>query len=219
MKNTIQLAAFALAIVAAAGADASIIQVQTGYSNASAQSSAFDYRSVVDAAVATPGAGYGAVTLADSDRFLNQSTFGASNNVAFKSTVNFGVTGATSTWSFRAGVDFGNGGAVFLDGQPVALNTNNMWWGYGYGDSTQSFQFSSSIAAGNHTLQIYGLENCCDGGMQIQYDAGSGAGFQNFSASTLAPVPEPQPYMILMVGLGFVGLAARRGQARSTPTF
>ena len=211
MKNTIKMLACAASLAVLGTATAADLHVQTGFSDAGSQASAGDYMAVVEAAVAVPGAGYGSAMLASLDNFNNQSLFGGVYyNIAFKTTVNFGLTSA-SNMAFRAGVDFGNGGAVYLDGVAMAYNPNDMWWNGSYGDTSQSFQFSSSLAAGNHTLTIYGLEGCCDGPQQVQFNTGDG--FQSFTNQTLAPVPEPETYAMLAAGLGVVGFSARRRKA------
>ncbi|MYM25680.1 PEP-CTERM sorting domain-containing protein [Duganella sp. FT135W] len=202
----IKLAALALTI-GVGSADAAVISFQTGYSAAGSQASAEDYRDVVNAAVAgSPNN----TLLSTYDDVSNQSIFGGSNsNIAFKSTITFGLASAGTYW-FRAGVDFGNGGAVFLDNTPVAYKSTDMWWNYGYGSTDQFFAINSTaLSAGNHTLTIYGLEGCCDGGQQVQY-ATDGESFHSFSTATLAPVPEPETYAMLLGGLGVVGTLARR---------
>lgn len=206
----VKLAALAVAM-AYGTSEAAVITFQTGYSDAVAQASANDYRSVVDAAVANSP--YGTKTLDNYDVVSNHSLFGASaSNIAFKSTINFGLS-SDGTYSFRAGVDFGNGGAVFLDGQAVDVKTNDMWWNYDYNQTSSVFTVSNkSLLAGNHTLTIYGLEGCCDGGQQVQYSV-NGAAFQSFSSNTLqlaAAVPEPETYAMMLGGLGVMGTIARR---------
>ncbi|MBY0558165.1 MAG: CCXG family PEP-CTERM protein, partial [Burkholderiaceae bacterium] len=69
-----------------------------------------------------------------------------------------------------------------------------------------------ALSAGNHTLTIYGLEGCCDGGQQVQF-AKAGEGYQTFTADTLAPVPEPETYAMLLGGLAMLGAVARRRRA------
>lgn len=211
--KTIKLAAIAIAFAAIGSANAADITFQTGYSNAGVQASAADYRSVVDAAVASNP--YGSATLNSYDIVSNQSLFGAgATNIAFKSSIVFGLSSAGSL-SFRAGVDFGNGGAMFLDGQPIDLKTGDLWWAHDY-VNTNSVLTASNLAltAGNHTLTLYGLEGCCDGGQQVQYALGAGQ-FQSFSKTSLAvaAVPEPETYAMLLGGLALVGGAVRRRKA------
>ena len=207
-----KLAAIAVAF-AFGSADAAVITFQTGASTAGVQNSANDYRDAVDLAVANSPYG-AAVRLDNYDNVSNQSIFSASaQNIAFKSTITFGLTSAGS-YAFRAGVDFGNGGAVFLDGTQVALTTHDMWWGGSYDNASQIFSITGqSLTAGNHTLAIYGLEGCCDGGQQVQFSANGGA-FQSFSVNSMAPVPEPETYAMMLGGLGVVGALARRRRVK-----
>ena len=196
MKNLPKIALSLIAVGVFAHANASTVTVSTGFSNASAQASAAAYQSVVNTAVATPGAGYGTTTIASYNNVTNSSLFGSGSNIAFKSVVNFGVSAADAgTWSFRTGVDFGKGGALFLDGVALDFKSNDMWW------------------AGNYTLSIYGLESCCDGGQQAQFKAGN-SNFTSFSSTDglVSAVPEPTTYAMLLIGLGLLGFTARRKQ-------
>lgn len=212
MKNTLKISAAALALALAGGAHASTITVQTGFSGAGPQGSAAAYQSVVNAAVGTPSPGYGTAAPAVYDNISNHGLFGSSNsNIAFKSTIDFGVSSANAgTWAFRSGVDFGGGGAIFVDGLAYDFKSNDMWWNGSYSNPSQYFGITLNLAAGNHTLNLYGLEGCCDGGQQAQFKIGNGS-FRTFSTSdTLAPVPEPETFAMLLAGLGLVGFATRR---------
>ena len=217
MKNLPKLALSLIAIAALAHANASTITIATGFSDASAQTSAAAYKAVVDTAVATPGAGYGSTSLSSYDYVSNQSLFGSNNNIASRSIIDFGVTAAQAgTWSFRSGVDFGNGGALFLDGVALDFKSTDMWWAGNYNNNSQFLGGSSNLSAGNHTLSIFGLEGCCDGGQQVQFKAGNNS-FASFGSTdglaSVSAVPEPSTYAMLMVGLGLVGFAVRREKA------
>ncbi|WP_426086364.1 CCXG family PEP-CTERM protein [Janthinobacterium sp. PSPC1-1] len=214
MKNLPKIALSLIAVGVFAHANASTVTVSTGFSNASAQASAAAYQSVVNAAVATPGAGYGTTTIASYDNVTNSSLFGSGSNIAFKSVINFGVSTADAgAWSFRSGVDFGKGGALFLDGVALDFKSNDMWWAGNYNNSSQYLSGSSLLAAGNHTLSIYGLEGCCDGGQQAQFKAGN-SNFASFTSTDglVSAVPEPSTYAMLLIGLGLLGFTARRKQ-------
>jgi len=216
MKHT-KLTAFAFVIAAIAGtaavsANAAVITFQTGQSFAGTQATAEGYRTAVEAAVA--GSSLGTKVLTTYDIVSNQSLFGNSNsNLAYKSDIVFGLD-AAGTYSFRAGVDFGKGGALFLDGVAVDVKSNDMWWAHNYANTDSIFQVSNqALLAGNHTLTLYGLEGCCDGGQQVQFSA-NGAAFQSFSVQTLAPVPEPETYAMMLGGIAMIGAVARRRRQR-----
>ena len=202
-------------VFAAANASASNITVSTGFSDASAQATAADYQSVVNAAVAVASSGYGSLAVGAYDNISNYLLFGStSSNIAFKSVIDFGVSAANvGAWDFRFGVDFGKGGAVFLDGVAFGTKSNDMWWNGSYSSPDQFFAFSSTLAAGNHQLSVYGLENCCDGGQQAQFRSPATATFTTFNGKdglNVAAVPEPETYAMLLAGLGLMGAVARR---------
>jgi hypothetical protein len=193
-------------------ANASIITIETGFSSTGQQIDAAAYKSAVDAAVSSPSNGYGS-TIVPIYNISNHSLFsnGSSTDIAFKSTIEFYVSAANAgAWDFRAGVDFGRGGALFIDGIAYDFKSNDMWWNGNYSDALQFLSATSlNLAAGNHTLNIYGFEGCCDGYQQVQFSIG-GEPFTTFGATdNLSPIPEPETYAMLLTGLGLIGFMAR----------
>ena len=212
MKNRFKLSAAAMSFVVCSSASASLITIETGFSSAGAQVDALAYRSLVDSAVAISSSGYGSTTVAMYDNISNHSLFpsGSFTDIAFKSTVDFYVSPANAgSWQIRAGVDFGFGGAIFVDGMAYDYKTNDMWWDGSYSDSSQYLSINTlTLAAGYHTLNLYGLEGCCDGFQQAQFRIGGIGDFTTFSVSdNLTPVPEPETHAMLLVGLGLLGFA------------
>jgi hypothetical protein len=191
--------------------NASVITIETGYSTAGAQATGAAYKSVVDAAVATATKGYGTASLAQFDKVTNKALFGASANIATEYTVDFYVSAAKAgVFNFRVGPDFGFGGAVFLDNTQVALITKDMWWSNSYANNTQSFLFASNLAEGQHILEVYGLENCCDGSAQGQFKGPQATSFTTFGKTDGLTRAVPEPASIALLGLGFLGLAVSR---------
>jgi len=216
--STLLKALIVAGIAVGGAAHASTVMFETAISTAGPQAGAGANKAAVDAAFALPGSHSAVVPLLDN--LSNQGVFGGSATyIAFRSTIAFGVNaGQAGSWGLRAGVDFGNGGAVFLDGVALGYKSNNMWWSGSYGNSTQSFNFSAlAIGAGNHKLQLFGLEDCCDGGQQAQFSL-NGQTYTTFGTRDgldVAAVPEPETYALMLAGLGAIGFVARRRTARS----
>ena len=214
MKNLPKFAFSLIVLGVFAHANASTITISTGYSTASAQTSADAYKNVVNAAVVTPGAGYGSTSVSSYDNVSNSSLFGSNANIASRSVIDFGVSASQAgAWSFRSGVDFGKGGALFLDGVALDYKSSDMWWAGNYNNASQFLSGSTVLSAGNHTLSIYGLEGCCDGGQQVQFKAGNSS-FASFSSTdglaSVSPVPEPSTYAMMLIGLGLLAFTGRR---------
>ena len=201
--NTALKALFVAVAALGGAAQASVVTFETASSVAGPQGSATAYQSVVNAAIAAPGSN--SATLALFDNITKSGVFGGSNqNIAERFTIDFGVTS-------------GQGGAVFLDGVALGFKSNDMWWAGSYGNTAGTFDFASvAVGAGNHTLQLFGLENCCDGGQQAQFSI-DGSRYTTFGANDglTAAVPEPETYALMLAGLGAIGFVARRRAARN----
>lgn len=198
-------AAVSLSLVACA-ASASGISIRIGDTFESGLASADAYR---DAVLAS---GLGAATTVTSYDNLALSL----HNASLASTITF-YLGAPATFDFRAGVDFGGGGALFVDNASV-FNGANMWWAGSYADPSQFLALNNvALSAGQHTLTLYGFEDCCSGNSQLQFSTDGGRNFTSFgSADALPAVPEAQGFAMLLAGLGLVATIARRRSNKPT---
>lgn len=190
-------------------ASASLISMDTRFSSSAPLPTADAYRTTIDQlTTVAPTAGYGSTSLTSFDSVSNQSVFGSANNIAFRYNVSFGSSSA-GAWNLRIGPDFGNGGAVFLDGNLMGFKTNNMWWAGSYASTTQDFEFLTNLGSGNHLLQIYGLEDCCDGRQQAQFLAPGDTVYTSFSSTdghNPHAVPEPASLpLALSAGVALIG--------------
>jgi len=205
-----------LAIAAAAPAGATVITMDSLYAPATTWAGTFtdsaSYVSAwntVSASQPTPDAGYGDQVITDWDGTQSNAVFGADTNIAFHDQVVFTAT-ETGTYDFRFGIDFGLGGTLLLNGTSLATNTNNMWWNNSYSDPSQFLAGSAVLTAGQtYTIDLYGFEDCCDGGTQGQFLAPDASGYQNFSA-----VPEPFAWALMLTGFAGIGAALRGSRRR-----
>jgi hypothetical protein len=88
-----------------------------------------------------------------------------SKNVGFYYRTVFPVGQANMTYMFKTPSDFGFGGVSILDGKIMKQETKDIWAG---GKSTQ-LDFTTTLSQGNHVLEIYGAEGCCDGTTKWQF--------------------------------------------------
>lgn len=203
-----------LALACAGKAYGSQTTMHTGYSIAGPQASASAYRAAVEAALATPTAGYGSAHLPRFEEVNNHELFGASTSLAYHFTVDFDVTAeAAGRWDFRAGVDFGWGGTMLLDDTELDLRSDDLWWAGSW--SGDVLTGGLTLAEGRHTLHLYGLEPCCDGYFTTQFSINNGAYVTFADNDGLLPaVPEPSTALMLGAGTGVLALHGRRRHRR-----
>lgn len=198
-------------------AAASLITLDTRYSASGALGTAAAYKALIDGLAAAPATtGYGTRTLTTFSAVSNQSAFGGSNsNIAYRYTLDFGVIPTQAgSWTFRFGVDFGRGGALFLDGTPVAFRSGDLWWGGNWNNTAQLLQVTQTLSAGTHRLVLYGLEGCCDGGFQGQFRAPATSAFLTFASNDSLPVVVAEPGALAIFGAGLLGLGLLRRRSQ-----
>lgn len=215
MKLSTLLAGVAVASVAASASAAVITMDARQWTPVGGFATSADYVTAwtnLLASQPTPNFGYGDQTIVNwNGGQSNSSVFGANSNIGYHDQVTFNVApGQVGNWAFRFGIDLGYGGTLLIDGVPAQTQTNDMWWAGSYGDPTQFLAGAANLAAGVHTIDIYGFEGCCDGGTQGQFLSPGAQGFNNFSAA-----PEPASWAMMIVGLGLAGATLRRRAAKA----
>lgn len=209
---------FALLLLAAAfaaPATASVVTMASRYDSVGQRfNTADEYKAHIDALVAqTATSGWGTRTLNLFENITNRNQFGGSGNSAYRFTIGF-VAPTAGLWQFRFGVDFGLGGALYNGSTALAFSSNDLWWSGNWSSGGVLFG-SANLARGNQKITLYGLENCCDGGMNGQYLAPGSTVWRSFGANDglAAPVPEPGTVGLLVGGLALLGFARRRRAA------
>jgi len=99
--------------------------------------------------------------------------------------VEFPVCGE-ATYELRMGPDWARGGALFIDGEKVAGNTTDLWWGGNWGATSEVLYGSPVVlSTGFHTFDSIGFEGCCDGYSSMQFRIDGGA-WQDVTTSALS---------------------------------
>jgi hypothetical protein len=84
---------------------------------------------------------------------------GVNRNVGYYYKVSFPVGENGTQYSFKLPTDFGLGGVSILDGKIMKQESKDIW---NSGRATQ-LNFAANLTAGQHVLEVYGAEGCCDG--------------------------------------------------------
>lgn len=128
------------------------------------------------------------------------------NNVFSHLVVDFSSN--ASQLDFQMAVDAGYGGAIYLDNTLIVGKAYDLWWGYDWNNSSQLLSASvNSLSSGNHILEVFWAEGCCNGANSGRFSLGGGASWQNLSTANLdALAPVPVPAAVWLFGSGIAGL-------------
>jgi hypothetical protein len=163
-------------------------------------------------------ASYQAQTSAETTQALASFTNVVSGNNSFSYlSIEFTVGGAyaASNFGFQIASDAGYGGALYLDGVQVDIDTTDMWWGMDWNAISEMLQANNLTSfTGNHTLEAYWAEGCCAGAQSARFTTDNGLTYREMSVANLAALNVPEPGTLAIVGLGLVALGSmRRRQA------
>lgn len=159
-------------------------------------------------------ASYQAQTSVESTQDLAAFTNIVSANDSFSYlSIDFTVGGAYAgaNFGFQVASDAGYGGALYLDGVQVDVDTTDMWWGLDWNAISELLQASNLTSfGGSHTLEAYWAEGCCAGGQSARFTTDNGQTYREMSVANLAALNVPEPGTLAIVGLGLVALGSMR---------
>lgn len=150
-------------------------------------------------------AGYGCTFLSAYTNVSNTSVFGSQNsNIALFAEVFFDVTPAQAgVWQFRYGADFGYGGGLYVDDVPLEEDwLDDLWWNYNWNNASEVLQGSIDLAPGTHSLRILGFEDCCDGGLTVEFQRPGGGPWLPLSLANIPLSSRKCPSVVPTVTIG-----------------
>lgn len=124
---------------------------------------------------------------------LSNHTLCGSNTSIISHVVAPFTTTAAGSWHFEVGPDYGNGSEMIVDGTVVATRWYDIWADGNLSNTGEILDATVSLAAGRHTVEIYGAESCCDGQWSARYQL---VGAPSWTALQTSP---PQ---VVVTGLG-----------------
>jgi hypothetical protein len=105
---------------------------------------------------------------------------GVKKNVGFYYKITFPVCNDGSLYRFMVPTDFGRGGISMMDGKVIRSTKSNIW----QGGRSKKLDFSIKLNRGNHVLELYGSEGCCDGTTSWKFAVGKSK-WMTFSTNNL----------------------------------
>jgi len=122
--------------------------------------------------------------------------------------VDFSIGGsvAGSSVLFEIAPDAGYGGAIYLDNVLLTASNTDLWWGNNWNNVSELLRGTLTNAGlGNHVLEAYWAEGCCNGGQGARFSV-NGQGWQSLSVANLDRLAVPEPGTFALLGVALLGL-------------
>lgn len=148
---------------------------------------------------------YGCGFITNFTGITNRSQFGNGNSnfAAFSESYFLVAAGEAGRWAFRYGADFGNGGGLYVDGNALEEQwQDNLWWANRWNRANEVLQGRINLTEGYHKLEVLGFEDCCDGGITVQFKK-PGGNWTTFSTGSIdirsraCPLEQEPTYSII----------------------
>jgi hypothetical protein len=95
---------------------------------------------------------------------------GVNRDVGYYYKITFPVCEDGTTYGFKVPTDFGRGGLSMMDGKIMKEHSKDIW----QGGKSNKLDFSAKLSKGNHVLELYGSEGCCDGKTTWKFQVNGG---------------------------------------------
>jgi len=104
------------------------------------------------------------VKFIDSMSFCNEGWGGSGRNISYYVAFCF-YADMKGTWTIQFGVDNGVATGILVDGRLVYFTSADIWWAYRW---EWAITIKLNLDLGWHTVEEFGIENCCDGGRRYR---------------------------------------------------